>query len=274
MLSRLAAGEIVAFGTPATEVETVRFELHPSVWVGASLVDFPFRGLNWQVRVDDFQFVRLQFHQRGMLDQWRNGMEIDRALEVLFPTDFATYRVAKEQQREAARADPEELEFEPMDHGFLHWDLAETFARGGFELLVLYPPGPNAEYRAVSSVQATSHSLLEIDIVESRIKLPGCDWLPGLVRFVGTLDPAEGASSHAPKGSQSTAADETQVRAYLFEVAAVGPPIMVKEERWADVKKRWRKVSRRAFNRAWAAVVEKYPDWGKAGRRKSKRRAN
>ena len=176
-------------------------------------------------------------------------MEIGRALEVLFRTDFATYRVAKKQQREAARADPEELEFEPMDHDFLHWDLAETFARGGFELLVLYPPGPDAQYRPVSSVQATSHSLIEIDIVESRIKLPGCDWLPGLVRFVGTLDPGEGASSPASKGSQSTAADENQVRAYLFEVAAAGPPTMVKEQRWADVRERWPKVSRRAFDR-------------------------
>lgn len=240
--------------------ETVRFELHPAIWAGARLSDFPFRGRAWLLHGDDMHFGGLRFHRRETLDRWRTGMDIGGALEVLFPTEFATYKLAKEQQLEAAREDPGELAFEPMDYDFLHWDLAQTFTRGGFELLVLHPQGPDAEFRPVSGVQATGYSLIEIDIGKSRVKLPGCDWLPSLVRFVGTHDPDESTASSISKGSRSTAADETKARKYLLSLAAAGPKAMPKHHYWIELRDRFRRLSRRSFDRAWAAVVEEYPE--------------
>jgi len=269
LLQRLAEGTVVSFGTPSTAEPITRFEIDPSVWTDAKIKDFPFSGRGWDILIGNVCFGQLTFHDRSILQEWRGRLSVARALELLFPAEFATYRRAKNNQRDLARQDPGAAEIDPIDHDLIHWDLVEIFRRGGFDFLVLYLPGPDAQFCPISSVQRNTYGLTEINIDRSMARLPGIDWLPALVRFVGSSAP--GLDGQYAKLGASLYSDVRKVVDFLIEQSGLGPKAMSKNPYFELAKSRIPRLTEANFFRGWDAFAENNPDWKKAGRLKSNR---
>ncbi|MEM7442900.1 MAG: hypothetical protein AAF414_06180 [Pseudomonadota bacterium] len=244
-----------------------RFEIHSSAWTNVRWINFPFTGRDWCLPIGRQHFVELTFHWRHDLKNWREGMHIRRALELMFPTAFANYDRAVSQQRKSRRSNDSATEGRPEEHHLIHWDLTEAFRRGGLELLVLYPPGPDAKFQPVSMDQRNSYRLTDFDIERSMLRLHGLDWCPAVVRFIGILgsDPSE----QPGKRLKSPISHVQKVVDFLMAQAASGPKTMPKQGYFELAKELIPGLSKANFHRGWEAFVKDHPEWGKAGRPKS-----
>lgn len=255
LLDRLADGQVIAFGNSATFGERDRQEIAEAVWAGATVRDYPFHGCGWTIDVRDERFGTLTFHRREDLAAWRKGLPLAQALAVLSPSQMATYR---------ATLQSDDLEDLNLEQSLLHWDLMGVIKTGAFELQVLHPPGPSAEFVRVSDVQSTTPGLNDINLVASKVRLRGTGWLPARLRHIGIR-----VSAASIKAKQTIAA-ETKAFMMLLREAESGPKTKTRDDYIRWLMKEIPGLSRRGGRRVWTEVtkLERFRNWSHAGRLK------
>jgi hypothetical protein len=255
LLDRLAEGDVVAFGSHCRSNKTSREEISGSAWAGAAVRDYPIHGRDWAIRVRGEWYGDLTFHRSETLLAWREGLQLDRALEALSPTQMAAYR----RSLEGVNLDDVDLE-----QSYLHWDLMSAVGTGAFELQVLYPPGPSAEFVRVSAVQSTTPHLNDINLQTSEVRLRGTGWLPARMRHIGIRE-----SAASIKANQTIAAD-TKAFKLLLNEAKSDPKTKTRDQYLHWLVDEIPGLSFRGAKRAWTAVtrIERFRHWSNSGRMK------